>query len=173
MKDEFFWKLLTSVAYLNLNNYKEHTRFFWRRKIISRVRILITVLLKMLVWTIKPAFKELSLTSTGLKLLYGAQSHERGYTNRRKAVPGWNEYCKNLHSAARKVYLEWHCSGCIRSGILFDRLKLTRTKFKNALAFCKMNKMEILKSQIVANFKSKDKVNFRFNMRKINGKQSS
>ena len=52
-------------------------------------------------------------------------------------------------------------------------MKLTRTKFKNALAFCKKNKMEILKNKLVAKFKSKDKVNFWCEMRKINGKQSS
>jgi len=51
-------------------------------------------------------------------------------------------------------------------------MNYTRVQFKNALAFCKRNKMEILKNNLVSKFKSNDKVNFWNEVRKINGKPS-
>lgn len=65
--------------------------------------------------------------------------------NKFKQVIGWNEHCKNLHSTARNAFLNWIRNGRIRSGILFLRMKETRTAFKKALDFCKKNENLIKK----------------------------
>ena len=52
-------------------------------------------------------------------------------------VPGWNSFCKELHSQARDSYLLWRDHGKQRHGFLFNNMKRTKAQFKRALRHCK------------------------------------
>ena len=54
-------------------------------------------------------------------------------------VIGWNCYCKDFYTTAREDFLKWHQGGRIRSGELFEKMKASRTNFKNAIKFCRIN----------------------------------
>jgi hypothetical protein len=42
-----------------------------------------------------------------------------------KQVPGWNDYCRETHAAAREAFLLWQVNGKLRQGQLFDTMKRT------------------------------------------------
>ena len=64
-------------------------------------------------------------------------------------VPGWNAYCKEAYGKAREAFLIWLEDGKIRQGVLYDRMKQTRNRFKNALSYCIRNRQRI-KDEILA-----------------------
>ena len=45
-------------------------------------------------------------------------------------VPGWNKKIKSLHSAARYAFLTWVHNGRPKHGVYFEKMKVTRKKFK-------------------------------------------
>ena len=51
-------------------------------------------------------------------------------------VPGWNQYCKELHAEARSSFLIWLRQGKIRYGSEYEQMKSTRKDFVNALKYC-------------------------------------
>ena len=75
-------------------------------------------------------------------------------------VPGWNEYCKQLHARARDSFLLWVRNGKIRYGVLFEEMKAKRRDFINALNYCKTNRNEIIDRKIASNFKNKKMKDF-------------
>ena len=72
-----------------------------------------------------------------------------------KAIPGWNEYVKDLYTNARKKFLKWKSKGKPLTGLYRDVMRSTRSLFKNALHFCKVNEDEIRKEKMVNSFKNK------------------
>ena len=72
-----------------------------------------------------------------------------------KGIPGWNDYVKDLYATARKQYLNWNSKGRPLTGLYRDMMRTTRTLFKNALHFCKVNEEEIRKEKMVNSFKNK------------------
>ena len=45
-------------------------------------------------------------------------------------VPGFNEFTKELHSAARDAYVAWRDAGRPRSGSLFSDMRRSRLLFR-------------------------------------------
>ena len=64
-------------------------------------------------------------------------------------APGWNAYCKEAYGKAREAFLIWLEDGKIRQEVLYDRMKQTRNRFKNALSYCKRIRQSI-KDEILA-----------------------
>ena len=87
-------------------------------------------------------------------------------------IPGWNTYCKELYSNARKNLLDWISDGKIRDGPLFDEMKNSRKLFKDALNFCKRNEIEIRKQMFFESFYEENKTKFWSNARKFDKKNS-
>jgi len=54
-----------------------------------------------------------------------------------KQIPGWNQYCKTVHSEARESYLNWRENGKPKYGYLFDEMKKSRAYFKFVMRTCK------------------------------------
>ena len=56
-----------------------------------------------------------------------------------KTIPGWNEYCKNSYAISRDLFLKWIANGRMRTGHLFDEMKLARNSFRRSMNFCRNN----------------------------------
>ena len=93
--------------------------------------------------------------------------------DKKHRVVGWNVYCKDLYSIARENYLNWHGNGKIRSGPLFENMKLSRSDFKNALKYCRDNELKIKKQNLLAKFRFSNKIPFWKEVSKLNGKRSN
>ena len=52
-------------------------------------------------------------------------------------VPGWNKKIKSLHSTARYAFLTWVHNGRPKYGVYFEKMKVTRKKFKLSLRHCR------------------------------------
>ena len=57
-------------------------------------------------------------------------------------VPGWNKKIKSLHSAARYAFLTWVHNGRPKHGVFFEKMKVTRKKFKLPLRHCRRLKKQ-------------------------------
>lgn len=68
-----------------------------------------------------------------------------------KHVPGWNTYCKELHSIARDSYILWRNHGRAKVGILFKNMKRTRAQFKRALRKCKSDDLKCKADSLALN----------------------
>lgn len=77
-----------------------------------------------------------------------------------KSVSGWNDFCKDLHADARADFVKWNDNGRIRQGAEFDVMKGSRTKFRNALNYCKANELKIKKEKLLESYKCRNKNNF-------------
>ena len=58
-------------------------------------------------------------------------------------IPGWNDYVRQFHKTARNCFLLWKDNGRPLFGKLYDDMKVSRTKFRNALDECKRNEIYI------------------------------
>ena len=73
-----------------------------------------------------------------------------------KVIPGWNEFVKELYADARNKFLEWKTAGKPSSGSYRDRMRDSRTHFKNALDYCKRNEKEIRNTRLSQNLRNKN-----------------
>ena len=85
-----------------------------------------------------------------------------------RAVPGWNEYCKEAHSAAREAYLVWRDNGRCRHGVLFENMKKTRAQFKRTLRICKKNDSKTQADRLACDLLRRDDKSFWREIKKIN-----
>ena len=85
------------------------------------------------------------------------QFMKRKRKNNFKPIPGWNDFCKDLHSVARSQFLNWKANNCPRQGVLFDAMNESRADFKRALNYCKNNELEIRNENLVKSFGNKNK----------------
>ena len=77
-----------------------------------------------------------------------------------KLVPGWNEVCKDKYKNARISFLNWVHGGKIRSGFLYNEMKLHRKIFRESLDFCKKNEQKIRDLKLAASAQNLDKKRF-------------
>ena len=77
-----------------------------------------------------------------------------GHELRNRNVPGWNEHCRELYSKARQTFFVWHHSGRVRSGAVFDEIKLAHSNVKNSL------QLKLRKAKLLSKFHSGNKSNF-------------
>ena len=83
-------------------------------------------------------------------------------------IPGWNDYVKNLHADARNNFLLWKCRDKPQHGQYLDNMKLTRTKFRDALKTCKENADQIRRMKLLGNLVNKNYITFWKEVAKIN-----
>ena len=86
-------------------------------------------------------------------------------------IVGWNDFCKKLHNDARDAFLKWNSNGKIRSGELFETMKHTRLKFKDALNYCKKNETIIKRKNFLKFYLDGNKKLFWKEIKKINRKK--
>jgi len=86
----------------------------------------------------------------------------------RRVVPGWNDYCRKAHDEARAAFLKWHVNGKIRNGFIFDNMKKTRSCFRRALSYCKLNELKIRREKFLVAFRIRNKYKFWREVKKIN-----
>ena len=87
-------------------------------------------------------------------------------------VPGWNQFCRQLHCKARAAFLRWVETGKIRFGEIFQEMKTTRRNFIDAQNYCKSNRNKINDMQIDSSFRNKNMNDFWKSARK-KSKQNS
>ena len=95
------------------------------------------------------------------------------FKNNFTIVPGWNDECKNFYQRARDNYFLWLNNGKIRSGLLFENMKSSRTLFKNALQKCKDNEQNIRKQNMLKSFYTDDRKTFWKKVKKISVKNKN
>ena len=95
------------------------------------------------------------------------------FKNNFTIVPGWNDECKNFYQRARDNYFLWLNNGKIRSGLLFENMKSSRTLFKNALQKCKDNEQNIRKQNMLKSFYTDDRKTFWNKVKKISFKNKN
>ena len=75
-------------------------------------------------------------------------------------VPGWNEYVKEQHEAARDAYWLWLEMGKPMNGDVFTLMKLCRSRFKYALRKCMRDKETSVYDNIADKMCQTDQRNF-------------
>ena len=83
-------------------------------------------------------------------------------------VPGFNEFAKELHSAARDAYVAWRDAGRPRSGSLCSDMRRSRLRFRYTLRHCRQNKQSIRADMHAKAYLEKDMVSFWKGMKKEN-----
>ena len=64
-------------------------------------------------------------------------------------IIGWNDKIKLLHNDARKAFMSWHEKGKPRNGNVFENMKESRKKFKQALKICKKNEQQMKREKFI------------------------
>ena len=85
-----------------------------------------------------------------------------------KQVPGWNDYCRETHCAAREAFLLWQANRKPRQGVFFDNMKRTRAQFKASLRYCKSIESKARADAIARKFMLKDTKSFWKEIKNIN-----
>jgi exonuclease III len=88
-------------------------------------------------------------------------------------IPGWNDYCKQVHAEAREAFLIWIDNGRPRAGPLFKLMSTTRSKFKLALRQCKYDKTKIKADKLAERLINKNTNEFWKEIKKITKKSST
>jgi exonuclease III len=83
-------------------------------------------------------------------------------------LPGWNDYCKDLHSDARESFLFWRASNSPRHGPLYDDMRRKRAQFKYALRKCKQDQDRCVSDSLAKKLLSKDSKTFWKEIKKVN-----
>ncbi|ELT97153.1 hypothetical protein CAPTEDRAFT_193490, partial [Capitella teleta] len=93
------------------------------------------------------------LTSSAASILSKRQQ-------RHKPVPGWNEFVKEHHAAARLSFTLWVSAGKPRQGSLYVQMSRNRARFKYALRRCKREEAQIKADKLTESFLSRDNTAF-------------
>ena len=91
-------------------------------------------------------------------------------TGRRKwrQTPGWNEFVREAHSAARVSFLEWRANGGPRWGPLAEEMRRTRARFKLCLRWCRAHEEELKAQALGAKLARGSTTDFWRSLRAIN-----
>jgi hypothetical protein len=98
---------------------------------------------------------------------------QMGDRHRHQEVPGWNDFCKQVHSEAREAFLNWVCAGKPRAGPIFLMMKKTRSTFKLSLRQCKLDKDRIKCDKLAEKLVNKNNNDFWNEVKKIKKNTSS
>ena len=82
-------------------------------------------------------------------------------------IPGWNTYCKELHTEAREAFLLWRHSGSPRTGTSFELMRKTRAQFKRALRQCRSDKDRQSADALATKLLNKESKDFWTNVRRM------
>jgi hypothetical protein len=89
--------------------------------------------------------------------------------HREYQIPGWNDYCKDLHTQARNAFLLWRVHGSPKQGPIFETMKKTRSHFKLSLRQSKNAKVQKNMDLLTQKFLTKDSKSFWKDIRTISG----
>ena len=82
------------------------------------------------------------------------------FKKRYKVIPGWNDNVKDLYKIASNKFLIWKHAGKPRDGLLSSDMRLSRSNFRNALRFCKINEDKIINDKIASEFENHNSKGF-------------
>ena len=68
-------------------------------------------------------------------------------------IPGWRKICSELHSYARSAFLFWRASGSPKHGPIYESMRTSRARFKQALRQCRKDNRNRLQWHHVIYFK--------------------
>ena len=88
-------------------------------------------------------------------------------------IPGWNEYCREVHANARDAFMIWTMNGRPRSGPLQRNMQITRATFKQALRRCKASESKAHADSLARKLLLKDTKTFWAEIKRLNGKGST
>ena len=83
-------------------------------------------------------------------------------------VPGWNEYICEAHSEAREAFLVWQANLKPRQGPIADLMKVTRSRFKQCMRYCKSNEDRLRADSLARKLLYKDDISFWKDIKKFN-----
>ena len=88
-------------------------------------------------------------------------------------VPGWNDFVKDKHCAARDAFLQWASIGRPRYGYEFTLMVKTRAMFKLALRYCRQNEETLRADSLASSLSDKDYRSFWHNVYKQSNASST
>ena len=88
-------------------------------------------------------------------------------------TPGWNDYVKDKHLAARDAFLEWTHCGRPRNGPAFVMMQRTRAQFKLSLRYCKQHEDMLRADALASSVTNKDYRKFWNNIHKANNDKAT
>jgi len=95
------------------------------------------------------------------------------YNSPSYAIPGWNDYVKDKHEAARDAFLEWSYLGRPRSGPVYILMQRTRAQFKLSLRYCKQHEDLLRADALASSVSNKDYRKFWDNVHKANNDRAT
>ena len=101
------------------------------------------------------------------KRIYGIK------TSRNPAIPGWNDYVKELYRQSREAFFDWRYAGSPRHGAAADYMRVCRAQFKLALRQCKAMEDEARALAIANKFKDKNMIAFWRDIKSLNKKKTT
>ena len=75
-------------------------------------------------------------------------------------IPGWTDYVKDTHHAARDAFLIWQAAGKPRQGQVFEIMKRSRSLFKYSLRSCRRHEAQRRADSLAGKMESKNYVSF-------------
>ena len=97
----------------------------------------------------------------------------RGSNFSEYVVPGWSEYIKDKHTAAREAFLDWVWMGKPRFGPSFVLMSKTRTQFKLALRYCQQHEEMMRADALASHMASRDFSKFWKHVNKVNNSNAT
>ncbi|ELU17042.1 hypothetical protein CAPTEDRAFT_197251 [Capitella teleta] len=108
----------------------------------------------------REAISKLYRDITNAMLTSSAASIPTKRQQRHKPVPGWNEFVKEHHAAARLSFTLWVSAGKPRQGSLHEQMSRDRARFKFALRRCKRDEAQIKADKLAESFLPLDNTAF-------------
>jgi len=87
-------------------------------------------------------------------------------------VPGWNDFVRDKHDAARSAFLDWVHAGKPRQGALNDIMKRTRASFKLAMRYCKQHEDSLRADALACSLAGNDYNKFWNTVRRCNNNKA-
>ena len=81
-------------------------------------------------------------------------------------IPGWNDYVKSSHEAARQAFRLWRNASKPKQGFIFTNMLHTRSRFKYALRWCRNQEATIKADALADDLLSKNVCQFWTNVNK-------
>ncbi|ELT97678.1 hypothetical protein CAPTEDRAFT_206711 [Capitella teleta] len=108
----------------------------------------------------REAISKLYRDITNAMLTSSAASIPTKRQQKHKPVPGWNEFVKEHHAAARLSFTLWVSAGKPRQGSLHEQMSRDRARFKFALRRCKRDEAQIKADKLAESFLPLDNTAF-------------
>ena len=92
---------------------------------------------------------------------------------KKHVIPGWNEYCRTVHTDAREAFLLWVSNGRPRTGPILRQMQVTRAAFKQSLRRCKASTSRTHADNLARKLLMKDSRSFWAEVKLLSGKSNT